>query len=233
MTPIIKDYRVFNPDFHKDVIRFMGLTSTEDEVERQVKDIDDANPLTRAQLASGELSLKARLNALMDRIEFIHHLELVSRYAIESKFVILGEEVRGIHWDIDAQRLYLALTCIDIFCERTNHRDQFERAFADVTGQDATILSTHIALKKADGTTGSLKDIGLFFYNVRNFYTHSGRRYHIVANSFIAQEQSFTSGSKRSKETQTLIVSGNVNVIDMITRIAVNIAKRRFGWATS
>lgn len=177
---IVKDYTVFNPDFYMDVVRLMGLSCIEAEARKHIESIDAANPLDAAQLQAGDLSLKQRLYALVDRVEFIKHLELVSRFAVQSKFVILNEEVRGIHWDIKALRLYLALTCIDIFCESDNHRAHFEAVFSGLTGEVAKLVSDNLSLKKPAGTTANMEEMGLFFYNVRNFYTHAGRRFHIL-----------------------------------------------------
>lgn len=48
-------------------------------------------------------------------MEFIYHLGYVKNEAINNKYVFDGKEVKGIDNDIDALRLYLTLTCIDIF----------------------------------------------------------------------------------------------------------------------
>jgi hypothetical protein len=42
------------------------------------------------------------------------HLQIVKIEAIKNNFNYPQGEVRGIHYDIDALRLYLALTCVDI-----------------------------------------------------------------------------------------------------------------------
>lgn len=228
--PILKDYTVFNPDFYKDAMRFMGLQCTEADAKRQIEAIDAANPLSQVQLETGELSLKERLNALVDRVEFIDHLEVVSKFAQQSKFVILKQEVRGIHWDIKALRLYLALTCIDIFCEVADHRSHFESVFQNLSGDTARLVSDNLTLQKANGTGCNLKELGLFFYNVRNFYTHAGRRFHIIERFPGQQERSFASGSKKHKEEQYLIVAQKVALVDILLRIAISAAKRRFEW---
>jgi len=227
---MIKDYTVFNPDFYADVVRFMGLNCTEAEAERQVNAVDTGNPLNLAQAQAGELSLKERLNALVDRLEFIGHLALLSRFAEQSNFVVLGEEMRGVHWDIRALRLYLALTCIDIFREANDHRAHFETTFTNLEGTLATTVQMQLSLTKADGTAGTISDIGLFFYNVRNFYTHAGRRFHILEASRLKQQAPFDSGSMKKKEEQYLVVAEGANLIDILVLIAIALAKKRFGW---
>ena len=74
----LKDYTVFNPNFGEDVIKFMGLRSSAKRVRDDIKRINESNPLTPEQIESGELTLCERLNALIDRVEFIGHLQLVS-----------------------------------------------------------------------------------------------------------------------------------------------------------
>ncbi len=204
---IIKDYKVLNPHFYIDVRRFMELECSEEEVKKQIDIIDAANPLDDTQLEAGDLSLKERLKTWVDRIEFIGHLALVSKFAEESNFVIMEQEVRGIHWDIKSLRIYLALTCIDIFCKgEDNHRTHFENVFKNITGNIAKLIDEKLCLKKADGTTGTMNDLALFFYNVRNYYTHMGRRFHILEGVSFKQENPFVSGSKHHKEEQYLIV---------------------------
>lgn len=230
MNVVIKDYTVFNPNFYEDVLRFMKLQCTKEEIEVQINSVNATHPLSAAQIEAGGLSLKEKLNALIDRVEFTHHLEIVSRFAVQSNFDILGQEVRGIHWDIGVLRLYLALTCIDVFCEAGSHREQFERAFSDATGDIATTIETKLWLQKGDGTKGSKADIGLFFYNVRNFYTHMGKRFHILENCSFRQEQSFASGSMKHKTEQTLMLDEGVNLVDLIMQVALGVARRQFGW---
>jgi hypothetical protein len=231
VSGVIKDYTVFNPDFYGDVVRFIGLNCTGTEAEAQVTSIDASNPLSPEQRDAGELSLKERLNAMVDRLEFIKHLDLLSRFAEESGFVVLGQEVKGIQWDIRALRLYLSLTCIDIFRpSNATQRTHFETTFANLEGKLAATVQTQLSLRKADGKAATMAEMGLFFYNVRNFYTHTGRRFHIVDCSPLAQESVFHSGSKNKKEEQYLMVSQGVDLIDILVQIAIALARRRFGW---
>jgi len=226
----LKDYTVFNPNFGEDVIKFMGLRSSAKRVRDDIKRINESNPLTPEQIESGELTLCERLNALIDRVEFIGHLQLVSDATSRSGYVLMGHEVNGIQWDIHALRLYLALTCIDIFYDKLNHKSHFEAVFSDASEALKTRIQSGVSLLKADGTNGSLKDIGLFFYNVRNYYTHAGKRFHIVEDALLSQEATFTAGSKKYKEEQTLVVAKGVELVDLIQSLALDVAKRRFNW---
>ncbi len=230
LPSVIKDYTVRNPRFYEDVIKFMELGCTEAEARERIEKTDAENPLNAAQIASGDPTLKGRLNALMNRVEFIYHLELISRFAEESKSVILGKEVDGIGQDIEALRVYLAVTCIDIFCEKDNHRAHFEQIFSGLTDEVAKLVGDGLSLKEADGTTGDMKAIGVFFYNIRNYYTHAGRRFHILPASSFRQEQRFLSGSRKDKKEWCLVVEDNVDLVDILLRVAISTAKRRFEW---
>lgn len=229
---ILKDYTVFNCDFYKDVNKFLDLQLTEKEVQNHIDKISGENPLTEEQIKAGELTLKERLNALIDRIEFIGHLELVSDLAVKSNFVFLGQEVRGIHWDIRSLRLYLALTCIDIFCEQGDHREHFETVFSQVSNRTKKIIDNSLFLTKPDGTKCTQREIGLFFSNVRNYYTHSGKRFHIMEECPLSQENLFMSGSKKNKAVQCLVIADGTSLVDLLIGIAIDTAKRRFGWNT-
>ena len=94
------------------------------------------------------------------------------------------------------------------------------------------MVSETLSLKKADGTTGDLKAMGLFFYSVRNFYTHSGRRFHILEASTFQQQSPFVAGSNNHQEEQYLVVAENGNLVEVLLRIAISTAKRRFEWLT-
>lgn len=220
----LKDYTVFNSNFYSDVVRFMELRCSEEEAKKHIEAVDTANQLSEGQ------SLKERLNAFIDRIEFISHLSLISKFAVQSEFTVLGQEVNGIHWDIKALRLYLALTCIDIFCNQDAHKSYFENAFKELTGSTAKLIRNSLTLRKTDGTTGNNEELGLFFYNVRNFYTHTGRRFHILEDTTLQQANKFLSGTIRNKEEQYLIVEKGINLIDILLRVAISIAKQRFNW---
>jgi hypothetical protein len=226
----LKDYTVFNPNFAEDVVKFMGLQSSAARVLEDIERSERSDPLTIEQIESGELTLRERLNALIDRVEFIGHLQLVADAALASGCVLLGQEVNGIQWDIKALRLYLALTCIDIFCDKSDHKSHFEAVFSGAPEALKTRIQSSVFLFKADGTKGTLEEVGLFFYNVRNYYTHAGKRFHIKEGVPLAQVTTFTAGSKRHKEEQTLVVAEGLELVGLIQSLALDVAKRRFNW---
>ena len=229
----LKDYTVVNPNFVEDVIKFMDLPSTV-QVRRDIERADQKSPLSDEQVESGELTLKERLNALINRVEFIGHLGLVAKVANESDYVLLGQEVKGIQWDIKALRLYLALTCIDIFCEKGELKSYFKEVFSGTFTSEAIKrrLRSSLHLRKADDTEGTLGEIGHFFYSVRNYYTHSGKRFHIKEDIPLTQLATFKSGTKQHKEDQHLGVKEGVKLVELIQSLGLDAAKRRFGWGT-
>lgn len=224
-------YIVRNPNFADDVIKYMGLEDSVDKVRRDIERTNRNNPLSPEQINSGEPTLKERLNALIDRIEFIGHLDLLSKTARDFNYFIGGQEITGVQWDIRSLRIYLAITCIDIFCEPSNHRTHFENVFSEAPETIKNKLQNDLVLLTPDSANGSLKEIGIFFYNVRNYYTHSGRRFHINYDIPRAQLVKFKSGSIKHKKDHKLYVEKDINLIELIQSLALHVAKRRFGWA--
>lgn len=81
-TAFLRDYTVFNPSFYGDVVKFMDLQCTVEQVRLDIDRVDQGSPLTPEQIESGELTLKERLNALIDRVEFIGHLRRFFRGSV-------------------------------------------------------------------------------------------------------------------------------------------------------
>jgi len=94
---------VWNPNFLSDVINILDLNIDENGIKQHLD-----------QIKENKVTYYEKLRTLIDRIEFIKHLKIVSDEAEKNNFRFSGEEVVGIHWDIHALRLYLSLTCIDI-----------------------------------------------------------------------------------------------------------------------
>lgn len=99
---------VYNPNLVSDIRGYLGLKLSEDEVNRKFRELID----------EGQIGTYERLIVLTDRIELIKHLEIVSQHiaGLGFEFEIAGQEmeVKGFDRDIEALRLYLALTCVDI-----------------------------------------------------------------------------------------------------------------------
>lgn len=224
---VLKDYKVSNDKFDIDVIKFMDLTCTKDEVRGKIDSVEQNNPLTPEEVSPGEPTLKERLITL----EFIGHLDLVARCASASNNELLGQEVIGIQYDIKALRLYLALTCIDIFCRQTTHHEHFITVFSNAPEHIKSMIESSLYLYKQDGTEGSLEEIGLFFYNVRNNYTHFGKRLHILEEIPLSQMTRLKAGTRNNKEDQKLRIAKGVKSVDLILSLALHEAKKCFGWA--
>ena len=65
-----------------------------------------------------------------------------------------------------------------------------------------------------------------------NYYTHSGRRFHIEEGIPLDQLAAFKSGTKKHQEEQHINVAQGVNLVELVQSLALDMAKRRFGWAT-
>ena len=94
---------VQNPNFIDDLAKYLSLGISKDRLIAVLENI-----------SKSQITLREKLETLVDRIEFIEHLKLVKEVAQKNRYLLNNREVVGIDWDIDALRLYLALTCIDI-----------------------------------------------------------------------------------------------------------------------
>ncbi len=95
---------VIDAGFVENCFKYLSLSFDEQEFKAKLQEIKEKSP-----------TKEERLRTLVDRIEFIFHLKVLREHAHENKFVLAGQEVRGVDFDINALRLYLALTCVDIF----------------------------------------------------------------------------------------------------------------------
>ena len=104
---------VWDPDFVENAGRYLDLEMDRDELKSRIDEIKREAP-----------TKEERLRTLIDRMEFIDHLAVLKDNAYKMDFEIDGQEVKGVDFDIDALRKYLALTCVDIF-SRHQHFDQW------------------------------------------------------------------------------------------------------------
>lgn len=223
---MMRDYTVFNPNFLQDVIKFLGLEMSEEKTEKQIKVIDSKYSLTEEQNKAGELTINEKLRVFIDRIEFINHLELIKRNVIESEFIVLGQEVEGIHWDINALRLYLSLTCLDIFLMDGSHKKRFEDILINSSTEIKSKLLGNVKIVYKDNVSTDLKEISEFLYSIRNYYTHTGKRFHIVEDVPFVQIQEFLSGTMKNKEVKSLLINSGFNLIECILEIAIYDVKK-------
>lgn len=93
----------FNPNLFEDIKTTLGLSSTLANTEQMLSELAKKRPTAYDKLV-----------AFTDRIEFIDHLEHVKNAAIKNDFMFDEHEVHGIDNDIDALKLYLVLSCIDM-----------------------------------------------------------------------------------------------------------------------
>jgi len=95
--------KVWNPNFLEDLVEFLQLDFLKQDLNNLLDFINKKSPTTYE-----------KLETLVDRIEFIFHLSVITEFVKKKKYILNNYELNGINWDIDALRLYLALTCVDI-----------------------------------------------------------------------------------------------------------------------
>lgn len=99
-------YKVYNPNFYKDVKEFLNLSDELNEIKLRVEETSALLPLSEDEVKAGELNLTEKLITFTDRYEFVKHLDTISKHVQKLNFDLEGSEVRGVHWDIRALRLY-------------------------------------------------------------------------------------------------------------------------------
>jgi hypothetical protein len=228
----ITNYVVSNPNCIKDVKSFLRLTIAETEIQKQIDVIDNKHILSQPQKDAGDLTFKERLNVLIDRIEFIEHLNLVSGHIKSSKFKISEQEVVGLDWDIMSLRIYLALTCWDIFCVDKNHKKRFENILSNTSDALKSRLSANIRLvDENNNKLIELKKIAEHLYDIRNDYTHKAKRFHIMPQIPIEQIQGSKSGIQKNKTTKYMSINGGFDFVEFILEVAIYDTKKIFNWS--
>ena len=105
---------VWNSNFFNDLVDYIEPSFSKDELNRILLHVKSKSPTTYE-----------KLETLIDRFEFVGHLDLVKQQVKHEDFIFRGKEIVGIDWDIDALRLYLALTCIDILASNFEPFDKW------------------------------------------------------------------------------------------------------------
>jgi hypothetical protein len=223
--------QVNNPDFLTDIKDFFNLAITTDEINKIITNKVSQNPLSTKEIDAGVLPLDKRLETFIDRIEFIKHLEILSNYAKKKNFIVDCHEVKGVNYDISALRLYFALTCIDIFCDIDTHKEYFESVFKAISSDLKKELNNNLKIIE-DGNTGTydIVDFSEFFYNIRNWYTHSGLRFHSDGTKYFRLTQKFIVGTKKRKKIKELQIEYQFDLTNFILNVAKEKVENIFGW---
>ena len=221
-----------NPDFLLDVKNFFDLSLTFEEIQEIVTEKAKSNPLTIEDEKEGRLPLDKKLETFIDRIEFIKHLQILSDNAENNNFTIDGQEVVGVHWDIDALRIYLALTCIDILKEnKKNHRDSFIETFKKLSPKlNAEIINNLTIIEQDKRETKENSSIAEFLYDIRNAYTHAGKRFHSKESLNFTLRQTFIVGKMKDKKMKKMKIEKGFDLVDFVLKVSIENAKRVFGF---
>ena len=228
MNSVKIQQKVNNPNFLTDIKEFFELSLSTTEIEMIIKNKTVQNPLSTDEQNAGVLELDRKLETFIDRVEFIKHLNILSEHAQKQNFIIDGQEVVGIDWDISALRLYLSLTCIDIFFNANNHKEHFENVFNSISAALNSELENNLKRIEDDAEVVDRKQFAEYFYDIRNSYTHAGLRFHSDGTSKYTLNQEFVVGTKKDKRIAEIQIEKGFDLIDFILRVSVENAKRVF-----
>lgn len=127
----------YNPHFLGDLREMLNLQLPEAELQAKLDELENHKP-----------TIRDKLDTFTDRMEFVEQLSLVKSMIQKNGFMIDGHEVDGMDTDIGALRLYLSLTCIDIFA--STHFKTFDEWLPDNCGdfeQGRKTLKDYISRK--------------------------------------------------------------------------------------
>jgi hypothetical protein len=226
----IGNFKVTNPNFGRDLVGFLNLKATPEAAVKHVREYDKQHPLSAGDIAAGEAAFGERLTTYIDRREFIEHLRVIAEYVKANQFKLAGKELVGVHWDIAALRLYLSITLIDIFHTSEDHKRHYEKVFAASPADVKKALTSGLSIINGSATSNNLRDIADYFYNIRNYYTHAGRRFHVLEGMSVPQLQPFIVGSAKHKSLKTLRIAPRVNVVDLIIQVANSMVNNLFAF---
>lgn len=94
----------FNPNLKVDVKNLFQVDIEEKELSIKLNELFKNSPLKYEKLCF-----------FIDRMEFIKQIKMVSDYLAQMGNKINDQEVNGIQFDFNALRLYLVLSCVDMF----------------------------------------------------------------------------------------------------------------------
>lgn len=229
---------VHNPNLVSDIRSYLGLKLSEDEVNRKLKELID----------KGQIGTYERLIVLTDRIELIKHLEVVSQHiaGLGFEFEIAGQEmeVKGFDRDIEALRLYLALTCVDISGKDNSIKAVLTKEKPFLKDVKRRLRENLTVVSKTE-ESNSVDTIAGYLYKIRNKYTHEGYRFFTSPAAFPQiqlifpvfgphQMEEIESSSDPlsmalkmvwDREAELLIINPGFNLVDEMLEMAKLVAK--------
>jgi hypothetical protein len=208
---------VKNPNLVVDMIEYLKLQMAEEGLQKILDGMEQSDPEDYH-----------RLNVFMDRVEFIEHLNSIVDLlaSLTEPFTWVDQdsvrkEVRGVENDIESLRLYLALTCVDIYSDKASGvTDRFRRAFDNAPSEVINELQNHL---RVDGST-DLSSIVEALYSIRNSYTHDGLRFHHMSNLPVHQSHQVFIG--RGHSQSTLDIAPRFDLIQAVLKVAIANARK-------
>jgi len=125
-------------------------------------------------------------------------------------------------------KLYLSLTCIDIFYEANNHKEHFENVFSSISTTLSTLLENNLRIIENGNDVIDKIKFAEFFYNIRNSYTHAGIRFHSDGTSKYTLVQKFIVGTAKNKSIKELQIEKGFDLVDFIIKVSIDNAKKKF-----
>lgn len=194
-----------NPNLFKDAIQYLKLNLSYEELNKKINTWDSKK--------------YSSFNALLDRLEFVDHLGIVSKNALKNNFLINGHEVVGIDVDLRAIRLYLLLTCIDICVGK---KGKVGSKFKNAIGNLSQVVREQLEKNLRVSGKANIADIAMCFYSLRCGFTHNGFRFLYDDKCPFSQLQ-LTCGD------EILEIEEKFDLFAVLQDVVAEIACKRFG----
>ena len=180
MKAAFKKYS-WNPSLAEDAVKYLSLGTSLTALKAIRKKWSDDK--------------RNRFDALIDRLEFTDHLNVLLSNARNHHFRLDGHNLDGLDNDIPALRLYLILTCIDVCIgKRGETTKKFLNAIANLSPSTRARLETNLRVTGGERIKPYLASyprswakIAGCLYALRNGYTHGGVRFQYIDNSSLLQ----------------------------------------------
>jgi len=214
MTTAIKKYS-WNPSLAEDAVKYLSLGTSQSVLKSVRKKWTDDK--------------RNRFDALIDRLEFTDHLDVLLCHAQSHHFRLDGHDLAGLDNDIPALRLYLILTCIDVCVgKRGKVTEKFLKAIVNLSPTTKARLESNLDVTGGRQIQPYLASyprkwarIAGCLYALRNGYTHGGVRFQYIADSPLRQIHT-TFGDYR------LTIAQGFDLYRELKQVVAEIARKAF-----
>jgi len=120
----VKPINKSNKNLEQDILKILGKKATKDSLDALKKEKNKEF---------------VKIAAFIDRIKFIRTLDTICLICEKNKYSLNGHEVEGIKNDIRPLQLYLALTCVDMFCDNIYFIDWLKDKNSNITEEKISL----------------------------------------------------------------------------------------------